>query len=51
MIDVKELVEIHKVLMEVSVKGESVGWLADGIRALAAVINKELKEQEEEEQS
>lgn len=46
MIDVKELISIHEVLMEVSVKGESVGNLADGLRALTAIINRELQEQE-----
>lgn len=47
MIDVKELISIHEKLMEVSVKGESVGNLADGLRALTAIINRELKAQEE----
>ena len=46
MIEVKELIQIHDKLMEVSVKGESVGYLADGLRALTAIINRELKEQE-----
>ena len=47
MIDVKELIQVHGSLMEVSVKGESVGNLADGLRALTAIINRELKEQED----
>ena len=46
MIDVKELIQIHEKLMEVSVKGESVGNLADGLRSLTAIINRELQEQE-----
>ena len=46
MIDVKELIQVHEKLMEVSVKGESVGNLADGLRALTAIINRELQEQE-----
>lgn len=46
MIDVKELIQIHEKLMEVSVKGESVGSLADGLRALTLIINRELIEQE-----
>ena len=46
MIEVKELIQIHDKLMEVSVKGESVGYLADGLRALTAIINRELQEQE-----
>ena len=46
MIDVKELIQIHDKLMEVSVKGESVGYFADGLRALTAIINRELQEQE-----
>lgn len=46
MIDVKELIKIHDTLMNVSVKGESVGYLADGLRALTAIINRELQEQE-----
>ena len=46
MIEVKELILIHDKLMEVSVKGESVGYLADGLRALTAIINRELQEQE-----
>ena len=45
MIDVKELLKIHEALMNVSVKGESVGILADGLRALTAIINRELQEQ------
>lgn len=49
MIDVKELIQIHERLMEVSVKGESVGNLADGLRALTAIINRELMEQQENE--
>ena len=51
MIDVKELIPIHERLMEVSVKGESVGNLADGLRALTAIINRELKEQSESEET
>ena len=46
MIDVKELIKVHDILMNVSVKGESVGTLADGLRALTALINRELQEQE-----
>lgn len=46
MIDVKELIQIHEKLVEVSVKGESVGYLADGLRALTSIINRELQEQE-----
>ena len=46
MIDVKELIQIHDKLMEVSVKGESVGYFADGLRSLTAIINRELQEQE-----
>ena len=46
MIDVKELIQTHETLMNVSVKGESVAILADGLRALTAIINRELKEQE-----
>ena len=46
MIDVKELIQVHEKLMEVSVKGESVGHLADGLRALTAIINRELQAQE-----
>lgn len=46
MIEVKELIQIHDKLMEVSVKGESVGYLADGLRSLTSIINRELKEQE-----
>lgn len=49
MIDVKELIQIHEKLMEVSVKGESVGNLADGLRALTAIINRELTERQESE--
>ena len=49
MIEVKELIPIHEKLMEVSVKGESVGNLADGLRALTAIINRELKAAESEE--
>ena len=48
MIDVNELIMIHEKLMEVEVKGESVGNMADGLRALTAIINRELKEQETE---
>lgn len=49
MINVNELISIHEKLMEVSVKGESVGNLADGLRALTAIINRELMEQQESE--
>lgn len=50
MIDLNELIQIHEKLMEVSVKGESVGYLADGLRALTAIINRELRDQEESEE-
>ena len=48
MIDVKELIPIHETLMNVSVKGESVGTLANGLRALTAIINRELQTKESE---
>lgn len=46
MIDPKELISIHEKLMNVSVKGESVGELADSLRMLTGIINRELKEAE-----
>lgn len=46
MIDVKELIQIHDIFMNVSTKGESIGYMADGLRSLASIINRELQEQE-----